>query len=254
VHADLSFSYSPPIAAIISAVWLAIWRKAFDVVVVLSDFSFRYYASYISSTKLQRVYNGRDLCREGIAVGIAEAERLVVGEWRKRGMTIIGSCAVLTPVKGLEQVLTFLAQNQDYAYVIVGDGPALSDLKYMADRLGIVDRVLFTGRKKDVSPYLQLMDLFALPSRSEGLPLAALEAASVGLPILCSDIEIFREIFDSESAAFFPLDDIAALGVAAESMLDRLYEMGSKARARYLNFFTLKKMAEGYLAVYSNKP
>lgn len=67
----------------------------------------------------------------------------------------------------------------DFKYCIVGDGKERQPLQELAQTLGVADRVLFVGRKPAGFRFLQLADIFVMPSYSEGFPLAMLEAASM---------------------------------------------------------------------------
>lgn len=72
--------------------------------------------------------------------------------------------------------------------LIVGDGPLQSQLEDLTIRLKIESKVKFTGFKKDIPKYLNLMDIFVLPSRTEGTPLSIMEAMACGLPIVASRV------------------------------------------------------------------
>ncbi len=72
--------------------------------------------------------------------------------------------------------------------LLVGDGPTMSEIKYKADMLGILDAIIFTGARSDVPDLLQAMDVFLLPSFFEGFCISLLEAQSIGLPCIASDI------------------------------------------------------------------
>jgi len=73
-------------------------------------------------------------------------------------------------------------------YLIVGFGELENQLKHLVKELNIEDRVVFTGYRKDVKELLHAVDGFAFPSLQEGLPVALMEAMSVGLPVVCSKI------------------------------------------------------------------
>lgn len=80
-----------------------------------------------------------------------------------------------------------LAQNSKLTLLIVGDGPARKDLEEISARLGIADRVIFTGMvaPSEVHKYYQLGDVFVSASTSETQGLTYIEAAANGLPLLC---------------------------------------------------------------------
>ena len=67
--------------------------------------------------------------------------------------------------------------------VLVGDGPLRGELESYADKLGLAERVTFTGWVDEPRLTLRTCDVFALPSHSEALPLAVIEAMLVELPV-----------------------------------------------------------------------
>lgn len=90
------------------------------------------------------------------------------------------------------------------------DSRTLRTVRQKIDRLGFADRVIFTGVRSDVDRLLQGMDVFVMPSRYEGLGMAAIEAQAAGLPCFLSD-RIPEEAFFSELAHKLPLTDNAEL-------------------------------------------
>jgi glycosyltransferase involved in cell wall biosynthesis len=88
--------------------------------------------------------------------------------------------------------------------VIVGSGNSayLSSLKEMVQKNDLKDFVHFVGNQSDVRPYLNMADLFTLTSESETFSIAALEAMSMGLPIVLTDIGGAREMVVSDSNGF----------------------------------------------------
>lgn len=90
--------------------------------------------------------------------------------------------------------------------LLVGDGPTMDDIKKKAKELGIFDYTIFTGSRSDVSDLLQAMDVFFLPSFFEGFCISLLEAQSVGLPCVASDI-IPKEVQLTDLITTISLDD-----------------------------------------------
>lgn len=77
--------------------------------------------------------------------------------------------------------------REDVRLMLVGGGTEFKNVKKLVETLKIEDKVLFMTEKRDVQEYYALFDLFALPSRFEGLPLVAIEAQAMGIPCLLSD-------------------------------------------------------------------
>ena len=125
--------------------------------------------------------------------------------------------------------------------VWLGDGSLRDELLETARRLGVRDRVRVEGWRSDARARLAGFDLFALPSRYEGLPLALLEAMAAGLPCVASAVDGTREaIVDGESGYFCPPNDreawlsrLRAL-MANESQRGAVGPIGAKAVSRVL--------------------
>ncbi len=118
--------------------------------------------------------------------------------------------------------------------MLVGDGPNLLPLETRAVELGVEQEVLFLGHRDDVSRLLQAVDLYVMPSRFEGLGMAAVEAQAAGLPCLLSDA--FPKAANiTGDVTFLPPDDP---DVWAERMLDRLEELPCTPRPDTLHEIT----------------
>lgn len=89
----------------------------------------------------------------------------------------------------LLQVFAALCKKggEDYALLLLGEGGGMEAAKRQAEALGISDRILFAGNKRNVYDYYQAMDYFVYPSRFEGLPGTVVEAQVSGLRCLISD-------------------------------------------------------------------
>ena len=94
--------------------------------------------------------------------------------------------------------------------LLVGDGPERSNLEALAGTLGIGESIRFTGEQGEVLPYYHAADLFALPSRTEGLSNALLEAMACGLPVVVSRTGGARDLVqDGHNGLFVEPEDAA---------------------------------------------
>ena len=89
--------------------------------------------------------------------------------------------------------------------LMVGEGVLFDAAREKAERLGVGRDVIFYGASYDVGSLMQAMDLFALPSRFEGLPIVGVEAQAAGLPVLFSDA-ITRQAALTDDVWFLPTD------------------------------------------------
>ncbi|WFT68195.1 glycosyltransferase family 4 protein [Acinetobacter baumannii] len=99
----------------------------------------------------------------------------------------------LTHVKGYDLLLQAWAdicvEDKEWQLFIVGGGEEEENLKKLANKLNIINRVVFAGTQNDVSIFYEKSSIFCLSSRNEGLPMVLLEAQSYGLPIVSFDCD-----------------------------------------------------------------
>ena len=94
----------------------------------------------------------------------------------------------------LRAVALTRSHHPDVQLWIVGDGPLELSLRKLTYELGLNDSVTFFGEQADVSPFMLAADLFVSSSVTEGLPVSLLEAMSVGLPAVVTDVGGMGEI------------------------------------------------------------
>lgn len=102
---------------------------------------------------------------------------------------VVLSVGELNENKNHEVIIKAIAtlKNQDIYYVICGEGTERDKLISLAGEHGLSERVILTGQRKDVNEFIKMADVFAFPSKREGLGLAALEAMAGGLPLISSN-------------------------------------------------------------------
>jgi glycosyltransferase involved in cell wall biosynthesis len=167
---------------------------------------------------------------------------------------VIGTIARHTGQKGLDVLLRATPNVPGARFVLIGDGPERVALEALAAELGVSERVEFAGWSEDARAELGRFDVFVLPSRYEGLPLAIVDAMLAGLPIVTTRVGSIPEaIEDERSGLLVPADDPVALAgaltrVAGDpSLRERL---GSAARERAVERFTADAMARRYRSLY----
>lgn len=158
----------------------------------------------------------------------------------QRVAPVIGTLARLSRQKGLDVLLDAMAllvrERPDARLSIAGGGPLEVELRMHARRLGLDGHVRFEGWVPDGRALLADWDVFVLPSRWEGMPLALLEARAAGLPSVATDVGGAREIIrDGEDGWVVPTEDPASLAAALLDLADdpaRRAEWGARARRR----------------------
>jgi glycosyltransferase involved in cell wall biosynthesis len=112
---------------------------------------------------------------------------------------VVGIVATMRSWKGHTYLLDAFAALSDRTarLLIVGDGPQREALQARVAELGLSDRVTMPGNQRDVLPWLQAMDVFALPSyANEGVPQALLQAMLCGLPVVSTPVGSITEVVD----------------------------------------------------------
>jgi glycosyltransferase involved in cell wall biosynthesis len=115
-----------------------------------------------------------------------------------------------------------------------------------------MDRCLFFGFRSNASKYFRYLDYFVMPSRSEGFGLALVEAVKEKVPVICSDLLVFKELFTSAEVTFFKLDDIDSFEAALKEADAKRAWKSDLAYKRYIDNYTDWEMARCYKKVYNS--
>jgi glycosyltransferase involved in cell wall biosynthesis len=154
-----------------------------------------------------------------------------------------------------------LQKRPDLRLLLVGGGPQEANLKAQAQQLGVVDKIVFTGRvpHSEVSRYYDQIDLLAYPRHSMRLtelvtPLKPLEAMAQGRLFVASDVGGHKELIrDGETGRLFRAGDPDALAAAIGDMLDhreRWPEMRAAGREFVEKVRNWKNSVANYVPVY----
>lgn len=116
---------------------------------------------------------------------------------------VIGAIGNLRKEKGhsflLEAIKKVKERHKKVKLFIVGDGPLRGHLITMSKELGVDRDVIFLGQKKEVAGFLKALDLFVMPSLSEGLGIALLEALFMSVPCIASSVGGMIEVAEKSS-------------------------------------------------------
>lgn len=198
----------------------------------------------IDFNKFKMDSNKRKICR--LALGVNEEE------------IVIGSVGRLMKVKNYGLLLKAVSKlHMNYKKVkllLVGDGPERNNLSLMAKELNILDKMIFLGNRADISDLLCAMDIFVLPSISEGISIALLEALASGLPAIATSVGGNKEIIqDNINGILVENNNAYDLGKAIERMLfdgDYRKTIGNNGIFRVRETFSLDRMLREYENLY----
>ena len=176
----------------------------------------------------------------------------------RTGDRLIVALGNLYPVKGhahLIEALALIADRHPTVHVAIGGRGDLADgLMEHARAHGLQARVHLLGLRADVAAVLAAADIFALPSLSEAMPLALLEAMFANRPIVASDVGDVRIVLDEGRAGVLvPPGDDAALAAALDRLLGdgvEAHALGERAGRRARDEYDLSRMVDRYVDVY----
>jgi glycosyltransferase involved in cell wall biosynthesis len=145
-------------------------------------------------------------------------------------------------------------QTPHATLVLVGDGPERTALKHLHRDGTNAESIRFAGPSEDVAQYYQAADLFALPSRSEGISNALLEAMGSGIPVVATAVGGNREVIAAPSVGKLvaPGDD-QALAAAIQNLLavrPLRDALGKAGRSHIEAYYSAERMLDSYERLY----
>ena len=211
----------------------------------------------LPEARIQVIYNGIE---NSTSVSDGDVDRCRTELDLKPGDPVIGAVGSLYPVKGhkylLDAMPALIRQHPNVTLLLVGSGDLEVPLKEQAQRLGIEQRVRFLGLRGDIPRLLAVMDVFVLPSLSEGHSLALLEAMLAGRPVVASRVGGNAElVLEGETGILVPSKDPDALTEALHRLLGNMAmreAFGHRATHRVQQQFSARLMTDGYKRLYND--
>ena len=206
----------------------------------------------IREKKITVVYRGRDLPLPGTLsrqdIGLDVRDFMIINTGRhefQKGQLFL--------VKAIGELF-----KQGYSTIrlmILGrEGNATHDIRQFIEVNGLADRVILGGYRSDVGQVLQLGDLFAFPSLYEGLGGALIEAQAAGLPIVCNDLPVLKEVvLENENAKIFSSEDIKSIVKAILFFYDQREQrtlFGKRSLENFEQKFNLSTIHQKMLQLY----
>jgi glycosyltransferase involved in cell wall biosynthesis len=168
----------------------------------------------------------------------------------QREPMIVGSIGRLDAMKAHDILLKAIAQVDSTKVVILGEGDQRNSLEQLAAELGISDRVTLSGWVENPRAYLPQFDVVALPSRSEGFPLAMVEAMLSAIPVIATRVGSMPEaIIDHETGMLIEKNDVNGLANSLRRLRDNpllRIQLGQQARKKAISHFTVEAMTASY--------
>lgn len=209
----------------------------------------------VLSDRIKVVYNGVD--------ALPHCDRTDVEQCRRElGIPdsdhIVGVVGNLYPVKGHQYLIggirAVLKKCPNTSFVFAGRGQLEPELKDQVHRLGLEKRVHFLGLRQDIPRILAMLDVFVLPSLSEGLSMAILEAMIAGKPVVATQVGGNPElVLNGKTGFLVPPRDSQALASSLVTLLTTkalAAQFAEKGKCRAEGQFSLETMVRAYQALY----
>ncbi|MDV2992468.1 MAG: D-inositol-3-phosphate glycosyltransferase [Chroococcidiopsis sp. SAG 2025] len=178
------------------------------------------------------------------------AEEPQLSTVRPEGKVTIGSIGRLDAMKGHDILLRAIASVDGVQLIILGEGDERANLEQLAIELGISDRVNLLGWVENPRAYLPQFDIVAQPSRSEGFPLAIVEAMLAARPVVATRVgSVAEAVIDGETGFLVNKNDVVGLTLALRQLRDDpqlRWRFGQRGREIAKANFTVKQMSDRY--------
>jgi glycosyltransferase involved in cell wall biosynthesis len=206
------------------------------------------------SERIHTIANGIRLDRYHPDADARAAARMELGlgdAW------VVGTVGRLDSFKNQSLLVRAMAPllSSNVRLVIIGDGPARKEVEAEVAKLPEPKWVVMTGRRMDVPKLIPAFDVFALSSKSEGLPLVVPEAMAVGLPIVATAVGGLPSVIDDgKTGLLVPVDELALSAALAKLAAHRelARSMGDAAREAALHRYSADRMVDAYLDLYAS--
>lgn len=240
-----------------AAAWVGSWKTVLlsHRTIAVSDRDYRSAPSLFLKKKLVRIHNGLgsfDL----LPRNEARATLATLAPNLSNFSTWLLMNAELHRNKGIDIAIRALAKlNQNTALIVCGEGEERKRLETLAQECGVSDRVFLLGFIENARKHLRAADLYLMPSRKEGLPIALLEAGEASLPVVAARTGGIPEVVqDGVTGILVPVADQDALAEALTSLLSdpvRSAALGEALYERVSKDFSEANMLDATFAEYS---
>lgn len=211
---------------------------------------------FLPQNSIEVIYNGiKPLSYEDSDKEVVE--RLRAEHNVAKSTLLIGTVARLDPIKNhalmIDATSQLIKKGVDIHLIIVGDGEMRDEIDSQIDKLDLHGNVTLTGYITHPKNYLQLFDIFLLTSFSEGTSMTLLEALSLGLPVIVTNVGGNPEIVEhNQQGIVIDNDDLDGLTQAIEMLTntETRRQMSKSGKARFDTYFTDKVMVEAYEQLY----
>lgn len=227
-----------------------------DRIIAVSADIERVLVQIYGTARVVRIHNGIDL--EAVQITSARSDKRK--EWHLPDtVTLVGTVGRLVPVKGhavlLEALQILQKSNCTVNVLIVGDGPLRGYLENEVRRLGLEPVVTFAGHQVGSYDFINMMDVFVLPSLHEGIPMVLLEALALQRPVVATRVGGIPEVIEHERTGLLAEpSDASSLARLIKRMVEDpplAVSLGTAGRTRVEAEFTARTMANKTAELYA---
>jgi glycosyltransferase involved in cell wall biosynthesis len=222
-------------------------------VVYLSDIVKNYYAPYYKKNKNVIINMGGEFYENIPAINIQEIKK----ELRIEDKFILLSLGRLSEQKNHQKLIEALSEikNENFICLVAGDGPLEDKIKMLIEKYEISDKVNLLGHRNDVQNLLCISNVLVQSSIFEGFPNVFIEAASVGLPIITTDVGSSRTLVENNGIIVKP-NNSTELANAIFKMIKEYSFYEEKAivlkDSGFLKQFHKTNMLKNYILYYES--
>jgi len=195
--------------------------------------------------------------------GIPLTDFLAHGPREESSDLVVGFVGRLVAVKRVDLLLRAFSgivgewHGRELKLLIVGDGELRDELRTLADQLGIAEQVTFVGQVSEPETYLHDMDVFVLPSRNEGAPLAVMESLAAGVPVVAMrDGGGAAELVERSGGGVIAEDDRGLTSAVSDLLADAggRAALAERARTYAAQELDVRVCARRYVELYAGLP
>ena len=190
----------------------------------------------LEDDRISLIHNASDLSRLNKSVNKQEKKReFGIDE----DCCVVGTVGRLVELKGYPYFIkaaSLILQKfpEKLKFLIVGDGYMSDELRNLAKGLGIADKIIFAGQRRDVPEILHILDVFVLSSYYEGLPRSIIEAQACGVAVVATNVGGTPEVvINDKTGILVPSKDEKAIAKAVIDLLtnrDKAEKMGNAGK------------------------
>lgn len=211
-----------------------------DVLITINKEDYNLATTKMKAKKIEYV--------NGVGIDLEKSKNIAIDKFSKRrelgipeDALVLLSVGELSKRKNHQVIIKALGKisNPNIYYLICGQGDLKDELQMLAKKLGVDKNLLFLGFRSDILEICSMSDVFCFPSLQEGLPVALMEAMSIGLPIICSDIRGNTDLIEPREGGYlYNPNDI-------DGFVDGINELlNDNVKCSYMTNYNIKKIGQ----------